>query len=321
MKKTQSRKPKDAGNSKGWSPAAIFLVSILLGLALFTFIFGDLVTRIFVVLIVLMTLHGYFFGAAKAVASMAAMMLAIPLAGAVGRLFEVPCSNIFGTTGLINRMVCIGVGGVAVMVIVGTILSILIGIWLKRRPGWRKADRGVGGVVGLLEGCLLGVLVIWAVLVIEPIAAQQLAHAEISSGVMRAGRGARWVVSAADAVHQSAVGRAAGHVNPLKEMRLLRIFGSAQTVLNDQVMRERFVNHPNMREIAELPAIKKAQELLLANSDIVNFEDGLTPDELQTLMRDPRLLKILDESGIFADMSSIGFKIEQAFEAALEPAP
>ena len=305
----------------GHSTAGFFLLGLVLGLTLIAFIFGNLVTRMFVALVFITALNGYWMGAAKITATLLGMLLAVPLATPVGRMLEGLCTALFGSTGLMNRMIGVGVGAFVVILVVGTALTFPLKSWLKKHPGWRKADRLAGCLLGTLEGGMLGVFIIWAVLVIEPIAARHLAEVEASHGQIEANQGARWIARTAAAVRESAVGRAVRVANPLKEMRIFRFFDEAQTVLNDRQLRERFVNHPNMKAIAEMPALKKAQELLVANAEIVNIDDGLSDEELRTLLQDPRFLDILDETNLLAELGPIAYQIQEAFDAALGVTP
>lgn len=303
------------------STAGLLLLGLILGLTLIAFVFGNLVTRLFVALMLITALNGYWMGATRITATLLGMLLAVPLAAPVGRLLEGFCSSIFGATGLLNRMIAVGVGAVVVILVIGAALTFPFKAWLKKRPAWKKADRFAGSILGAAEGVVLGAFLIWAVLVIEPVAARHLAEVEASQGRLAAHQGARWIARSAAAVRDSAVGRAAGVANPLKELRIFRFFEEAQTVLNDTRMRERFVNHPNMKAIAELPSIKKAQQLLLENAQIVNFEDGLSNEELRTLLQHPRFLEILDETKLLAELGPIAYQIEEAFNAAFEETP
>ena len=303
--------------SAGHSMFGLFLLGLILGLTLIAFYAGNIVTRLFVALVFITALNGYWMGAAKITATLLGMLLAVPLATPVGRWFEGLTTSLVGTTGLMNRMIAIGVGAFAVIVVLGIVLTYPLNLWLKRHPGWKKADRIVGCLLGMLEGGMLGVFLIWAVLVIEPIAARHLAEVEASHGQMEVNEGARWIARTAAAVKESAVGRVVRVANPLKELRIFRFFDEAQTVLNDRQFRERFVNHPNMKAIAELPSIKKAQEMLIENSEIINFEDGLSDEELKMLLQDPRFLNILDETKLLEELGPIAYQIQEAFDEAL----
>ncbi len=316
MPRSPERNPLEETEAPTWTAPRIFCLGLLVGLIVFALIFGNIVTRIFVTLVALSMLNGYWLGASNVAATICGMLIAIPLAIPGGKACEGLTNSLFGLTGLTNRIVSIGVCYTIVIVIVTTILAIVARLTIKKKRAWRRADRMLGAGLGLVEGGLFGLLVIWALLTLQPIVARHMAMAQHSAAPTRPSRMVRWVARAADSVEESAVGRAASWSNPLKEMRLMTIFTDAQQVLNDPAARDRFVNHPTMREIAQRPSILKAQEMLASMTDVVNFEDGLSDEELLKLMRDPRIPQILDESNLMADLAPIAGEIEKALTAA-----
>ena len=316
MPSSLERNPLENTETTTWTAPRIFCLSLLLGLILFALIFGNIVTRIFVTLVTLSMLNGYWIGASNVLATICGMLIAIPLAVPGGKACEGLTNSLFGLTGLTNRIVSIGVCYTIVIMIVTIILAIVARLTIKKKNTWRRADRMLGAGLGLIEGGIFGLLVIWALLMLQPIVDRHMTMARNSATLPKPNRMVRWVARAADSVEESAVGRAASWSNPLKEMRLMTIFTDAQQVLNDSAARERFVNHPTMKEIAQRPSILKAQEMLASMTDVVNFEDGLSDEELRRLMQDPRIPQILDESDLLADLAPIAGEIEKALTAA-----
>lgn len=308
----------EAARVRFWTPSVYVAAGVLGLFAVAALLFGNLVTRLFVVLVVLTTLNGYWLGAARVAASAVGFLVALLLAVPMGKLVEPLVSTLVGTTGLANRMLSIGICGAVQVMVVGVALSVLFARFLKRRPEWRRFDRLIGTGVGLVDGAIFGAFLIWAVLLLEPMAGRYTGQSGRSD---RADLLRRNVLTAAASVRQSAVGRAAGVVNPLKEMQMFALLNHAQTVLADPRAREVFVNHPTMQRIRERPAVRRTLELLANEPALVEFEDGLSDEELRDLLQSPRLLAILDETGLLRELAPISADIERALEAALPEQP
>ena len=100
-------------------------------LALLALAFGNLVTRLFTVLVLLTALNGYWLGATKSVASVGGMLIAMLLAVPLGTALEGIVGAIVGSSGLTNRMISIGAWAVLVTAVVTVILSLVVGRTLK----------------------------------------------------------------------------------------------------------------------------------------------------------------------------------------------
>jgi hypothetical protein len=243
------------------------------------------------------------------------MLLAVATALPVGRACEGLVGSVLGTSGLVNRMVSIAVCAMVLMAVIATLMSIPIGRWLKTRPKLKRYDRLLGAGFGIAEGALAALFVIWGALAIEPLAAGNVARAaDPDSGVQRS-RVAQLALSFATSARESVVGRVAAPVNPLRQMRALRLFERAEAVMSDPERREVFLNHPLMQQVRERPSVKRAAELLAADP-LVNLDDGLSDEEVRTLLTSPRLLEILDETHVLSELSPIADDIEQALTAA-----
>ena len=291
---------------------------VLAGLML---IFGNLITRLFVVLVVLTALNGFWLGVSKVAAAIVGMLLAMLLAVPLGKLFEGLFAMVFGSSGLTNRMISIGICGLLLVMLISVLLSIPIKRAMKNRPTWRRYDKLLGTGLGLFEGALLGVLLIWAVLVLEPMAAANLARARDPDSELESSSTARVVVALARAMEESVLGRAAEVANPLKNMRVIRLFADAQTVLNDPLRREIFLNDPKMQRIEQRPSVRKALKLLSGRLPEVKMDDGLSSAEIRIILASPRFLEILDETDLLSELTPLADDIEQALNFAIEYHP
>lgn len=300
-----------------WTPPVQIATAILLLLGLVAIIFGNLATRIVVVLIGLSMLNGYWLGASRVVGAIVGMLLAIATAVPVGRACEGLVGGVFGTSGLVNRMFSIAICALVLMALVATLMSIPIGRWLKRRPRLRRYDRLVGAGLGIAEGTLMALFVIWGALAVEPIVAANVARGADPVAGAAPTRAAQIALSFATAAQESVVGQVTAPVNPLRHMRALNLLERAEAVLSDPQRCEAFALHPLMQQVRERPSVKRAGELL-ADAALVNLDDGLSGDEVRTLLTSRRLLEILDETQVLSELSPIADDIAQALAAAEE---
>lgn len=298
-----------------WTPTTLFVFGLLGVPLLAGLVFGNLATRLFVVVIVLSTVNGYWLGASRVAAGIGGMLVALLLAVPVGRLSEGLFAGLLGYGGLLNRLISIGACGVLLAGVVAVVLSIPIGRWLKFRPGLKRYDRLIGTSLGVVEGTLFAVLMLWAVLALEPLAARNLAlAADPDTGVERSVVSAG-VVRLAENARESAVGQAADLVNPLRGMRMITLFSQAQAVLSDPERRAAFLRHPAIERLRDHPALRRAAELLAQHPEIADLEDGVTPDELRRLMESAELLAILDETDLMAQLAPLAAELQAAIEA------
>lgn len=298
-------------------PAALLTARVVLGCvavaALAAVLAGGTATRFMAVLVLLLSIQGYLLGAANIVAAILGMALAASLAAPVGRWLEGLSRSLFSTTGLTNRMIGIGLGAALVFALVTPAAAWLIRRAKRRTHTWRRHDRLGGVVLGALEGTLLGVLLFWGVLALEPIAARAIAQAH---------GGESWsasrILDMASAVRSSSIGRAADAVNPIANLHVLTLADRVQRMLNDTDATDRFLSHEGMQRLREHPAVKRALERLAEPPPIIDFEDGVSDEELMKLFDSPRLLAILDETNLIAELAPLAGEIEAALNDALE---
>jgi len=301
--------------SFGALPVIITLaLCVLLGLA--TLAFGNLVTGLFILVIALTALNGYWLGFSNAAAGIVGMLVAVALAVPVGRACESLVAAACGTTGLTNRVLSIALCGLLLAMLVTALGSFALRRWLRNKPSWRRVDRFVGAGLGLFEGALLGLLLICAVLVLEPVAAGNLAQARAAENHVAVSPASKRVVALAKVAQTSTVGKVAGALNPLREIPLLAVLIDAQSVLLDPAAREVFLNHPAIAEIRERPSVQRALDLLANDPALAHLKDGVSPEELRSLFDNPRLLRVLDDTHLIAELSSVTEQIRTALEYA-----
>jgi DNA-directed RNA polymerase subunit RPC12/RpoP len=294
------------------------LLVVLAGIAL---VLGNLVTRLIVLLMLLTVINGYWLGAANVAAGIVGMVATAGLAVPVGRLFEGACARILGTTGLANRMASVAICGVILATIGAAAVSLVLTRVLKKWTAWKRVDRLVGAGLGLFEGALLGILLIWGILALEPMAAGNIAQAADPRSRVVVSPASSRIVALAKAAHDSTMGQVAGVVNPLRSMRMIGMLADAQIVLNDPQAREAFLHHPKMVAIHDRPAVRRALDLLAQEPLVESLKDGVSGSELRRLLDSPRLLAVLDETNLVAELAPVAEQIAEALADARESQP
>jgi uncharacterized membrane protein required for colicin V production len=317
------RTPERPKTPTGWvgfflSPWGIGLCLLVTMLAAVT-VFGDTVSILFFLFIALFVVNGYWIGAAKIGALLGGLIAGAMFAVPVGKGLEGLCASIFNTTGTTNRLLSIAISALVSVVLVTGILQVIIGRWQKRAPKWKRYDRVVGSGLGLLEGALLGMLLIWAVLSLEPIAATSLAQTESPDGANHSNPISRQVVALAQTARSSTVGRIADATNPFKEMRLITLLSKGLIVISDPGAQQAFVSHPAIKAIQKRPSVQQAMQMLNDDPEISKHLDSQsTGVNLRAILASPTLLAIFDQTDIVADLSPLADEIERAINEAME---
>jgi hypothetical protein len=179
----------------------------------------------------------------------------------------------------------------------------------------------LGTTFGLLEGGLLGLMLLWAVFTIQPIAEQILVDAAGTRHAADVNPLVERFVAVARSARETAIGRAVGGANPLKEMRLVDLLGRIQAVINDPVAREALAKHPAIQRIRHRPSVERTLELLAAEPQFADIRDGIGNEDLRKLATSPRVLAILDETGLLSDLPAIASDLQEAIDATLENRP
>jgi hypothetical protein len=294
-----------------WSAAAL-----LAALTLAALWFGNPATKVFAFILSLSVLNGYWLGAARVTSLLIGMLIAATLAVPLGKLFEGVSGYLTGTSGLANRMLSVGIMAILVTAAATPGFHILVTWLMQEKLNAPAADKPLGAVIGSLQGTLLGFLVLWSILAIQPVAATAVAVRQPGAAENRA---AVKFVELGESVRQSLVGHVAETVNPMSDLRLLTLLQKALRVLNDPAARDKMARHEAIAAIKDLPSVKQAAEMIKADQRLMamlSAEDGVSADELREILDSPTILKILDETSIAADVGPMSDRIEEAIDAA-----
>ncbi|QNN21680.1 CvpA family protein [Planctomycetales bacterium ZRK34] len=301
-----------------WGALGAMAVLILLAL-----VFGNFITAMFFVFVALAAINGYWFGASKVAAVFGGLIGAALLAAPLGRGIEGVFTGVLGTTGLTNRMLSIVITGLIVIAAVTVGLQFVIKQWMAQRPHLKQYDRPLGACLGIFEGTLLGFLMIWSLLSLEPVAATGVAAAH-SSPDAAPNPAAEKVVEVAESARESFIGRIADAVNPMKNMRLMVLFQRVLVVLNDPKARDAFVKHQAIVGIKDRPSVKQAMDMLKDDPAVMaiikNQQQGITSGDLRKILDSPTVLKIVDDTPIITELGPMTDEIEKAINFAYEQA-
>lgn len=286
--------------------------------------FGGMVTRIFVAIVVLSTWQGLWRGAAEALGMLVGSVLALLLAPAIGRGLEGAIGGMLGTTGMLARVLSIGLVGVVIIAVVGIGGGQLIKRAIRERPAWKRWNSLSGAALGLVEGVILAMGLMWAVLALEPIAANQVAaaqdplSADETGARTRANPMAERLVKIAGDVHESSLGGLAETTNPIEGSRLLSIMQDFAAISRDPEAVRAFVDSDVMKQIAELPSIQRAKELIDQDPQLGSLAtaQGVNVSTIRLILESPTLLRILDETRVVEDVTPLAGRLEEAIRQA-----
>lgn len=316
----QSETPADPSWGKWALPGIIAVFAVAM-------IFGNNVTRLFFVLLTAAAVQGYWLRASKLLPSVAGLVVAIPAAIPLGIAGEGLTRGLLGTTGLLNRMISVGLFAVVILVVVTAALHVLVRRVLSNRPRWRRYDRLGGLALGAVQGMLVGMVAVWAMLTVGPVA-EAAGGQDVGDGVETEQTSASVRVGSemGRQARESIVGRIFEGINPFREMLYLPVAQRALVVVNDPEARETFVEHEAIRRLRERESFSRTVEMLLDDDEIVAVIDEageqgrLSWQGLLSLLSSDALLSALDETGVVHDVSHMAEDIREAVDDAYEQA-
>jgi hypothetical protein len=310
---------------RGFRPSRFFigLVVVCFVCTVAALIFGNAVTRIFVPLVALASLNGYRVGGLKVVAGVLGLVVGATAGFSAGRLCEGLVGRLLGLSGLTNRLVSIGIAAVLLALLASFLLDFYVGRRLRRRPAVRRVDPWIGSALGAAQGAVLVLVLLWGVLVLEPVAAAQVAMIAPGQDAAQSDPTAVRILSMAGAVHESVVGRVADNVNPLSNVRAFQLPNKCLAMLNNPRAVEAFNKHPAIKRLGERPVVKEVVKVLAEDPEISRMlasETGISRRDLAVLLSHPKILEVLDRSDVMADVAPIAEDIEEAVDQALADA-
>lgn len=297
-------------------------------------LWGSTPTLVAAVIVGGAALQGLWRGAAEAGAIFVALILAALLAPPLGRGLENAFGSVAGTTGLTNRLVAMAAVGVAITIVGAYVLRRAGTRFLRARPALQRWNTPAGGVLGLGEGIVLALLVLWAPLALEPVARARLAASEwerarISAedpaaplgsppapGDRVAWRVTRW----AEEIRGSTLGPLVQATNPVAGSEILELAEDFVLIAQDREAMDALMQSAVMKRVMELPGVVRAIEIARGDAALTErFErEGATPATIRAAMDSPYVLRALDEGAAAREIAPLADELKQAIRAARE---
>lgn len=300
-----------------------FRAGIMIGvavLALVCILFGSMPLKIVSLVLAICIIQGLWRGAAELIGIVGGMIVGVLVCRPIGRLFEPALASITSTSGLSSRLLSVGLAALVVSAIFAVVIGVLAKRAMKKRPDFAGADKLAGGGLGLVQGCFLGLIVLWVPLAMEPVARAQIEEGIGGANVAAAPPNpvARAVVNFAEQVKGSSLGGVAEGTNPMEGTKIFALSGDFSIVLRNQKARDHFVNSPAMRELRTTPSMQDAIARLEKDQELgAMIRTGdFGPQFVREVLLSRTLMDVLDTTTIVQDLTPQVGEIEKALQEA-----
>ncbi len=252
---------------------------------------------------------GYRVGAIYIFTTIAAFSAAIAYAPSIGQAQEFRFSQWFGTTGLANRFLSIGVVGLVITFVLSSLVILLLGRMLEKRPRLDALNRWLGFSIGGLEGLAAMIFFLGGMLVVEP---TEQARAELRDPADVRGRMlSKFILATAEKTRESRVGPVLETYNPFTRVpqlnRIQEVQQSVQ-VLSDPAKIEGLLHHPSIEQLQRRPEVRQAMQKLNSDPEIREIlHSGRSMDRTMamTLLSHPAVLELVDQPGFMAEAAKV----------------
>ncbi len=289
-----------AAKRSGGSLHCLLLVSLVFfGPAIYFGFEGDYVLAAVGALAGMTAFSGYRLGALAMLGSVAAFAVAIAYAPRLGYGQEFRFTEWFGTTGLLNRILTIGVIGFAITLVV-TLVSVFVARKVCRsRPGFDRLNRWCGFGLGAVEGPIACLFFLGGLLIIAPFGQMETPMQTADNARGQFLWKAIWSTTAH--TRSSRLGPVIDAYNPFVRFPELNKLEEIQTgvqVLSDPKRIETLLENPNMQELQQRPEIKTAVRKLIDDpqiQDALHSGKPLDWSMAMTLLNHPAVLELVDQ--------------------------
>lgn len=293
--------------------AAIALAGLLL---------GSLPIKVAAVVLALTILQGLWRGCAEIIGFVVGMAVAALVAPSLGRGLEGVVASVLGTAGIVNRVMSVVLVALVITAVIGVAGSVLAKKYLKQRPGLRAYDKYAGAGLGLVEGCLVALLVLWVPVALRPVAEISMANdREMEEWAARGGEPAAptapsWageLLEFADKTESSFVGGLVESTNPLPDSRLLSLASDFSAISRDEEAMGELLQSEPIQRMENLPSVQHAIETIKGDSELSGLvgEGGVTPEAIMAFFSSDTMLKVLDETTIVEDSAPLVTDLER----------
>ena len=169
------------------SAGPILLALGLGGVVGFATISDDWISAGCVFLVLCATYLGYRNGATKISTGVIGMLIAIRYAAPLAKMMA-PCSAwLVNLPASLQQLVILIAAGCLIAILVYSALRIASGLVFHSKPHWKAVDRWLGAAMGLVQGIVISIFLLFSLVILEPIAQKQLrrSHEAQSDGLVR----------------------------------------------------------------------------------------------------------------------------------------
>lgn len=252
-------------------------------------------------------------GAAKIVSSLFALAVGIACAPKFAPMLEPKFTEQFGTTGLGNRILCLGIVGFGIWLILSWFINLLTNAVIKSVPQLDTANRWFGLLVGAVQGFVAAVLFIGGMLILEPAEAQRAADRDPNDAFGQ--YVSKTVLTVAEQTRASKAGPLFEEYNPFERIpRLQKIKEAQETieVLQKPHAMDKLIQSPEAHKFLNRPEIRRALSQLETDEDVIAAIQGGKSMDMSTvrmLLKHPVILELFEQPGIMEDATELLHKV------------
>ncbi|TWU56980.1 Colicin V production protein [Rubripirellula tenax] len=289
--------------------ARLFWTLVFFGPATFFLVQRDFVAAAMLMVAGFAAFAGYRSGVFSIFASVVALAAAIAFAPKIGMENAYRFSEIFGTTGLANRFLSIGIVAAAIGMFVMLCLWFILGRMVRRRSSLDRWNRRLGFTFGMLQGVAGLVFFLGGMLVVEPMQKQRAAQGDAKEG--KSQFASNVILKTAAATHSSVVGPYIVKYNPLEwvpELNKVEEFGRTAEVLRDPVKMQELLDAPEIKTLREQPSVQRLVNQLNTDPDVqemLKSGNSLTPSMAMKLLSHPAVMELVDQPGFLTEAAKV----------------
>ena len=297
-----------------------FLLLLLLTVGAACFFFAkqnDYIALTASVLIAIGSMVGFSFGFSRILGSLIGVVTAIMFAPGMGIAKETLFTELFSTTGVLNRAISIGTIGVLIAFVVGVIASVILKFIFEARPTWSWGNRWLGFVTGGLKSALVILFLLGGVQAIEPLyqsqseQLQEVDSIELSGGETENVEFATsTVLKVAEQTRESAVGPLVEKFNPFEMFPQLNGFSrihKSVSAMNDPEFVSDVLHHSAIQELAETPEVQDSINEVVESEAFKNMAERkeFGRDEIMALLKQPAVLELIETPGFVEKFNQV----------------
>lgn len=264
------------------------------------------------------TWQGLRLGAVELAGLAAGTLLALGVAGPIGRAIEPGIGALTGLGGLVKRGISIGCVALALMALGGLAGRLILRSVAAQDSVWRRRNTLVGGVIGFVQGVALVIGLAWAVISVLPIAAAQAASRRAESSprdmYVRGRVGDGMVLGLGEDLLSTLVGRIAAATNPLTDLRALALAEAFAEVSRDPYALKWLLASEPMVKLRTFESYNTAAVYANGDVELMGFVtgEGVDAATVASLVYNDTILMILDKTTIAADIEPLVPALERA---------